>query len=106
MVAPNSPMPWRFQHVVAPSEGSHFIQATSQTQYHAAVVYEQPRDADAAADHNAVLLTDRSTPARTKESQSVRSRYPGHSSFAEMSVVNEKCVLNQLAAYAMIGCGF
>ncbi|KAJ4377162.1 hypothetical protein N0V86_006603 [Didymella sp. IMI 355093] len=65
----------------------------------------------AAVNHNAVRLTDRSTPARTKEGQSIRSQYFGHSSFAKMSVVNEKCVVkcdypDQMGIYAPIGCGF
>lgn len=65
----------------------------------------------AAVNHNAVRLTDRSTPARTKDGTSVRSQYFGHSSFAKMSVVNEKCVVrcdypDQMAIYAPIGCGF
>lgn len=65
----------------------------------------------AAVNHNAVRLTDRSTPARTKEGKSVRSQYFGHSSFSKMSVVNEKCVVkcdypHQMGIYAPIGCGF
>lgn len=65
----------------------------------------------AAVNHNAVRLSDRSTPARTKDGQSVRSQYFGHSSFARHSVVNEKCVVKcdypeQLDIYAPIGCGF
>jgi Zn-dependent alcohol dehydrogenase len=65
----------------------------------------------AAVNHNAVRLTDRSTPARAKDGQSVRSQYFGHSSFAKMSVVNEKCVVkcdypDQMGIYAPIGCGF
>ncbi|KAJ8119049.1 hypothetical protein OPT61_g92 [Boeremia exigua] len=65
----------------------------------------------AAVNHNAVRLTDRSTPARTKNGQSVRSQYFGHSSFSKMSVVNEKCVVkcaypDQMGIYAPIGCGF
>ncbi|KAH6629378.1 chaperonin 10-like protein [Boeremia exigua] len=65
----------------------------------------------AAVNHNAVRLTDRSTPARTKDGQSVRSQYFGHSSFSKMSIVNEKCVVacdypDQMNIYAPIGCGF
>ena len=65
----------------------------------------------AAVNHNAVRLTDRSTPARTKDGQTVRSQYFGHSSFAKHSVVNEKCVVKcnhpeQMDIYAPIGCGF
>lgn len=65
----------------------------------------------AAVNHNAVRLTDRSTPARTMDGQSVRSQYFGHSSFAKMSMVNEKCVVqfdhpDQMSIYAPIGCGF
>ncbi|KAJ4984195.1 AreB protein [Stagonosporopsis vannaccii] len=61
--------------------------------------------------HNAVRLTDRSTPARMKDGKSVRSQYFGHSSFSKMSVVNEKCVVkcnysDQMEIYAPIGCGF
>jgi Zn-dependent alcohol dehydrogenase len=60
--------------------------------------------------HNAVRISDRSTPARLKDGISVRSQYFGHSSFAKMSVVNEKCVVkceypDNLAFYAPIGCG-
>ncbi|KAJ4321618.1 hypothetical protein N0V94_002817 [Neodidymelliopsis sp. IMI 364377] len=65
----------------------------------------------AAVNHNAVRLTDRSTPARTKEGHSVRSQYFGHSSFSRHSIVNEKCVVRcaypeQMGIYAPIGCGF
>lgn len=65
----------------------------------------------AAVNHNAVRLTDRTTPARTMDGQSVRSQYFGHSSFSKMSVVNEKCVVkcdypDQMEIYAPIGCGF
>lgn len=65
----------------------------------------------AAVNHNAVRLSDRSTPARTKDGRSVRSQYFGHSSFARHSVVNEKCVVkcdypDQMDIYAPIGCGF
>jgi Zn-dependent alcohol dehydrogenase len=61
--------------------------------------------------HNAVRLSDRSTPERLQDGTSVRSQYFGHSSFAKMSVVNEKCVVkcefpDDLAIYAPIGCGF
>jgi Zn-dependent alcohol dehydrogenase len=64
-----------------------------------------------AVNHNAVRLSDRSTPARRPDGQSVRSQYFGQSSFAKMSVVNEKCVVpcshpEQLEMYAPIGCGF
>jgi Zn-dependent alcohol dehydrogenase len=65
----------------------------------------------AAVNHNAVRLSDRSTPARTKDNVPVRSQYFGHSSFAKMSVVNEKCVVRcdypeNMGIYAPIGCGF
>lgn len=62
--------------------------------------------------HNAVRLSDRSTPASLKhDGRPVRSQYFGQSSFARQSVVNEKCVVKcpypeQLAIYAPIGCGF
>lgn len=64
-----------------------------------------------AVNHNAVRTSDRSTPARRPDGQSVRSQYFGQSSFAKMSVVNEKCVVpckypEQLELYAPIGCGF
>jgi Zn-dependent alcohol dehydrogenase len=65
----------------------------------------------AAVNHNAVRLSDRSTPARTKDGRSVRSQYFGHSSFARHSIVNEKCVVkceypDHMDIYAPIGCGF
>ncbi|KAF2635188.1 NAD(P)-binding protein [Massarina eburnea CBS 473.64] len=67
----------------------------------------------AAVNHNAVRISDRSTPARLPDGTSVRSQYFGHSSFAKMSVVNEKCVVkcagmseDMMAMYAPIGCGF
>lgn len=61
--------------------------------------------------HNAVRISDRSTPARLQDGTSVRSQYFGHSSFAKMSVVNQKCVVkceypDELGIYAPIGCGF
>lgn len=65
----------------------------------------------ALVNHNAVRLSDRSTPARLKDgNQSVRSQYFGQSSFSKMSVVNEKCVVKcphpeNMAIYAPIGCG-
>ena len=45
------------------------------------------------------------------DGRSVRSQYFGQSSFASMSVVNEKCVVKcpypeHLAVYAPLGCGF
>ena len=43
--------------------------------------------------HNAVRLSDRSMPARLKDGTNVRSQYFRQSSFAKMSVVNEKCVV-------------
>ncbi|KAF2804133.1 NAD(P)-binding protein [Mytilinidion resinicola] len=65
----------------------------------------------AEVNHNAVRVSDRTTPARTKSGQSVRSQYFGQSSFSKMSVVNEKCVVkcpfpDKLHLYAPIGCGF
>lgn len=65
----------------------------------------------AAVNHNAVRPADRSTTARTKDGQSVRSQYFGHSSFAKMSAVNERCMVKsnhpeQMGIYAPIGCGF
>ncbi|KAJ9143439.1 NAD(P)-binding protein [Pleurostoma richardsiae] len=61
--------------------------------------------------HNAVRLSDRSTPARLVDGQPVRSQYFGQSSFSKMSVVNEKCVVkcpdpSRLQLFAPIGCGF
>ncbi|KAK3186355.1 hypothetical protein K4F52_004893 [Lecanicillium sp. MT-2017a] len=63
--------------------------------------------------HNAVRITDRSTPARLQDGKAVRSQYFGQSSFAKMSVVNEKCVMkcpdayeDQMYIYCAMGCGF
>lgn len=61
--------------------------------------------------HNVVRLSDRSTSARTVDGKSVRSQYFGHSSFAKMSEVNEKCIVkceypDKMDIYAPIGCGF
>lgn len=65
----------------------------------------------AEVNHRAVRITDGSTPARRPNGESVRSQYFGHSSFAKMSVVNEKCVVKcphpeDMAIYCPIGCGF
>lgn len=61
--------------------------------------------------HNAVRISDRSTPARLEDGRAVRSQYFGQSSFSKMSVVNEKCVVKcphpeKMDIYAPIGCGF
>ncbi|CAH0028720.1 unnamed protein product [Clonostachys rhizophaga] len=61
--------------------------------------------------HNAVRLSDRTTPARLLDGTPVRSQYFGHSSFAKHSVVHEDTVVrcdypDQLATYAPLGCGF
>ncbi|KAF2499009.1 AreB protein [Lophium mytilinum] len=61
--------------------------------------------------HNAVRVSDRSTPARTKSGQPVRSQYFGQSSFSKLSVVNARCVVkcpfpDMMHIYAPIGCGF
>lgn len=62
--------------------------------------------------HNAVRISDRSTPARLKsDGTSVRSQYFGHSSFARHSVVNQRCVVKcdypeAMPFYAAMGCGF
>ena len=61
--------------------------------------------------HNAVRISDRSTPARLENGRTVRSQYFGQSSFSKMSVVNEKCVVKcphpeKMDIYAPIGCGF
>ena len=63
------------------------------------------------ATHNAVRVGDRSTPGTLEDGRAVRSQYFGQSSFAKMSIVNEKCVVkcpypDQMAIYAPIGCGF
>lgn len=73
---------------------------------HPALCHNHP-----AVNHNAVRTSDRSTPARRPDGQSIRSQYFGQSSFAKMSVVNEKCAvpcddLEHLPIYAPIGCGF
>ncbi|KAH7010250.1 chaperonin 10-like protein [Ilyonectria destructans] len=73
---------------------------------HPAFCYTHPQ-----VNHNAVRLSDRSTPARLKTGLSVRSQYFGQSSFAKMSVVNEKCVVkcsnpDAMHLYAPLGCGF
>lgn len=64
-----------------------------------------------AVNHNAIRLSDGSTPASLEGGKSVRSQYFGHSSFANKSVVNEKCVVKcahpeLMNIYAPIGCGF
>lgn len=63
--------------------------------------------------HNAVRISDRSTPARLHSGTAVRSQYFGQSSFAKTSVVNEKCVVkcpdeykDKLDIYCAMGCGF
>lgn len=63
--------------------------------------------------HNAVRITDRSTPARLQDGKAVRSQYFGQPSFAKMSVVNEKCVVkcpdaykDQMDIYCAMGSGF
>lgn len=60
--------------------------------------------------HNAVRLSDRSTPASLDDGTPVRSQYFGHSSFAKHSVVSEdtviKCDYPGLEKYAPLGCGF
>lgn len=65
--------------------------------------------------HNAVRLSDRSSPARLGSGESVRSQYFGHSSFARMSVVPGDCVVPVSVdgnndcldpIYAPLGCGF
>lgn len=61
--------------------------------------------------HGAVRITDGSTPGKLEDGRAVRTQYFGQSSFAKMSVVNEKCVVKcpypeNLAIYAPIGCGF
>ncbi len=74
---------------------------------HPAYCHQHPQ-----VNHNAVRLSDRSTPATLRATgQPVRSQYFGQSSFARRSVVNERCVVRcpypaQLAIYAPIGCGF
>lgn len=65
----------------------------------------------AQVNHNAVRLSDRSTPARLSDGTPVRSQYFGHSSFAKHSVVHEDTVIkcefpDQLQTYAPLGCGF
>ncbi|KAF2480732.1 chaperonin 10-like protein [Neohortaea acidophila] len=64
----------------------------------------------ALVNHNAVRLSDRSTPARRPNGEAVRSQYFGQSSFSKMSVVNEKCVVkcpnpDRMDIYAPFGCG-
>ncbi len=63
--------------------------------------------------HNAVRISDRSTPARLQNGKAVRSQYFGQSSFAKISVVNEKCVVrcpdqykDKMDIYCAMGCGF
>ncbi|KAL2674258.1 hypothetical protein Neosp_012709 [[Neocosmospora] mangrovei] len=64
-----------------------------------------------AVNHNAVRLSDRSTPGRSMDGRSIRTQYFGQSSFSKMSVINEKCVVKcphpeNLHLYAPLGCGF
>jgi len=64
----------------------------------------------ATVNHNAVRISDRTTPARLPTGESVRSQYFGQSSFSKLSVVNEKCVVkcshpDKMEVYAPIGCG-
>ncbi|KAL6407199.1 Aryl-alcohol dehydrogenase [Ilyonectria robusta] len=73
---------------------------------HPALCYTHPQ-----VNHNAVRLSDRSTPARLQTGLSVRSQYFGQSSFAKMSVVNEKCAvkysnLDAMHLYAPLDVGF
>lgn len=63
--------------------------------------------------HNAVRISDRSTPARLADGNAVRSQYFGQSSFSKTSIVNEKCVVkcpdaykDKLDIYCAMGCGF
>ncbi|KAI8933131.1 hypothetical protein NX059_009772 [Plenodomus lindquistii] len=58
----------------------------------------------------AVRTSDGSMPARTKEGVPVRSQFFGQSSFARMSVVNERSVVkcpnpDKMNLYAPLGCG-
>ena len=74
------------------------------TSNHPSYCHEHPR-----INHSAVRR-DGSTPAKLEDGCSVRSQYFGHSSFARISVVNEKCVVKcsypeNLAVYAPLGCG-
>ena len=60
--------------------------------------------------HGAVRR-DGSTPGKLLDGRGVRSQYFGHSSFAKMSVVSEKCVVRcpypeSMGIYAPLGCGF
>lgn len=60
--------------------------------------------------HGAVRR-DGSTPGKLLDGRGVRSQYFGHSSFAKMSVVSEKCVVKcpypeSMDIYAPLGCGF
>lgn len=61
--------------------------------------------------HNAVRLTDGSTPGTLQDGRSVRSQYFGHSSFARMSIVPQACVVKcpypeAMPFYSPLGCGF
>lgn len=67
--------------------------------------------AHAQVNHNAVRLSDRTTPAKLVDGTPVRAQYFGHSSFAKHSVVHEDTVVrcdwpDKLSTYAPLGCGF
>ena len=72
---------------------------------HPSYCHDHPR-----INHSAVRR-DGTTPGRLSDGRSVRSQYFGHSSFAKMSAVAEKCVVKcpypeSMAIYAPLGCGF
>ncbi|KAG7423915.1 hypothetical protein NW756_012662 [Fusarium oxysporum] len=72
---------------------------------HPAFCFSHPQ-----VNHNAVRISDRSTPGRLKDGLSVRTQYFGQSSFSKMSVVNAKCVVKcprpeDMHLYAPLGCG-
>lgn len=61
--------------------------------------------------NHCAIRRDGSTPGKLSDGRSVRSQCFGHSSFAKMSVVSEKCVVKclypeSMAVYAPLGCGF
>ncbi|KAF9878252.1 hypothetical protein CkaCkLH20_04290 [Colletotrichum karsti] len=65
----------------------------------------------ASVNHNAVRLSDRTTPARLEDGTPVRAQYFGHSSFAKHSVVHEDTIVKcnypeSLKKFAPLGCGF
>lgn len=72
---------------------------------HPAYCHDHPK-----INHGAVRR-DGSTPGKLLDGRGVRSQYFGHSSFANMSVVSEKCVVKcpypeSMDIYAPLGCGF